>query len=69
MAAPGLVKETHVTDDSSSVQKEEEEEFETVQEKVDSWKNDSDGLDFGFFRVDPPKPFGNFHEFFKISLI
>jgi len=32
--------------------------FKTVQEKVDSWTNEEDGLTLGLFRVDPPKPMG-----------
>ena len=34
------------------------ESFQTVQEKVDSWTNDADGLALGLFRLDPPKPMG-----------
>ena len=32
--------------------------FRTVQEKIDSWTNEDDGLELGLFRIDPPKPMG-----------
>ena len=48
------------------------ESFQTVQEKVDSWKSDADGLTLGLFRLDPPKPMGTHSidsfEFVCISL-
>jgi hypothetical protein len=59
-AAKDASRVTPVSDGGNSLPEEDnEEEFQTIQEKVDSWQNDSDGLKFGFFRVDPPKPFGN----------
>jgi len=55
-AGPSIVPTADGDNDSNKESKDVE--FKTIQEKVDSWTNDSDGLEMGVFRLDPPKPFG-----------
>lgn len=57
---PPGVKMECLVDDSDDESEDEDDKFQTVQEKMDSWQSESDGLKMGLLRLDPPRPFGSF---------